>query len=67
MRNLAVSVEYPPRVGGIASYVVELRQAMVAAGHDYRVVAPFAWRPGLRRPEHPDRGVSRWSVTAERE
>ena len=57
--GLAVTVEYPPRVGGIASHVAELRRAMVAAGHDYRVVALFAWRPGFRRPEEQHAHVSR--------
>ncbi len=54
MRTLLVTVEYPPRIGGIASHVSELQSALRELGHDCLVLAPHAWRPGRWRPS-PDR------------
>jgi glycosyltransferase involved in cell wall biosynthesis len=48
MRVLAVTVEFPPRVGGIASHVAELQTAMRSAGHDYHVLAPVGFRLGRK-------------------
>lgn len=56
MRVLMLTSEYPPRIGGVATHVAELTQALRALGHQVSVVAPAAPRPPVDQP-----GVIRYS------
>ena len=42
MKILAVSADYPPRVGGIAAHVYELYQAIAAQNHEVRLLTSRA-------------------------
>ena len=61
---LVITHEYPPRHGGIATYVAESVEAARAAGWQVTVVAPrYAKaedRPGLRVIPAPTRGTLGW-------
>lgn len=61
MRILLVTVEYPPRTGGISSHVSEIYKALLMKGHRCTVVAPASLMSGDPNRRALGAGTSRQS------